>query len=70
MPRGFLVKLQVTDLAITGETGQCKGDKLVISDVYATLGQDLSLLYPLSGCPSFGLFFLNNPVPVCLLEKN
>lgn len=53
MPRGFLVKLQVTDLAITGETGQCKGDKLVISDVYTTLGQDLIFW----AVPVLGLFF-------------
>lgn len=38
MPKGFLVKLQITDMAITGNTGQCKDDKLVISDGYATLG--------------------------------
>lgn len=67
MPRGFLVKLQVTDLAITGETGQCKGDKLVISDVYTTLGQDLIFW----AVPVLRVvFFLNNPVPVCLLEMS
>lgn len=37
VPKGFLVKLQITDMAITGNTGQCM-DKLVISDGYATLG--------------------------------
>lgn len=36
--RGFLVKLQITDMAIAGETGQCMDDKLVMSDAYATLG--------------------------------
>lgn len=39
VPRGFLVKLQIIDMTITGETGKCKEDKLVISDAYATLGQ-------------------------------
>lgn len=39
VPRGFLVKLQITDMAITGETGQCKEDKLIVSDVYSTLGE-------------------------------
>ncbi|KAK5608458.1 hypothetical protein CRENBAI_025007, partial [Crenichthys baileyi] len=29
--KGFLVKLHITDLAITGETGQCKEDKLILS---------------------------------------
>lgn len=38
MAKGFLVKLQFTDMAIIGQTGQCKDDKLVISDSYATLG--------------------------------
>lgn len=36
---GFLVKVQVTDMAVTGEMGQCKDDSLVISDAYTTLGQ-------------------------------
>lgn len=46
MPEGFLLKIQITDLAITGETGQCTGDKLVISDIYSTLGElYLSLLH-------------------------
>lgn len=39
VPRGLLVKLQITEMAITGETGQCKEDKLVISDKYSTLGE-------------------------------
>lgn len=38
MPKGFLVKLQITNMAIIGEPGQCKDDKLVVSDSYATLG--------------------------------
>uniref|UniRef100_A0A8C6WR19 Zgc:154142 n=1 Tax=Neogobius melanostomus TaxID=47308 RepID=A0A8C6WR19_9GOBI len=38
VPKGFLVKLKITDLAITGETGQCKEDVLVISDKFNTLG--------------------------------
>uniref|UniRef100_A0A3P8X1I7 Zgc:154142 n=1 Tax=Cynoglossus semilaevis TaxID=244447 RepID=A0A3P8X1I7_CYNSE len=37
--RGFLVKLQITDLAIAGETGQCKEDKLIVSDKYTSLPQ-------------------------------
>lgn len=42
--RGFLVKLQITDLAIAGETGQCKEDKLIVSDKYSVLGQLLLLI--------------------------
>lgn len=38
VPRGFLMKLQFTDLAVPGETDRCKEDKLVISDAYTTLG--------------------------------
>lgn len=37
--KGFLIKFQITDIAITGETGQCKEDKLIISDKYSTLGE-------------------------------
>lgn len=32
------MKLHIVELAITGETGQCKEDKLVVSDAYSTLG--------------------------------
>lgn len=44
VPKGFLVKLHITDMAITGETGQCKEDKLVITDNYSTLGDYFTLL--------------------------
>ncbi|KAM4583584.1 LOW QUALITY PROTEIN: ovochymase-2 [Odontesthes bonariensis] len=43
---GFLVKLQITDLAITGETGQCKEDKLIISDNYSILGTHCGFILP------------------------
>ncbi|KAK7930543.1 hypothetical protein WMY93_006938 [Mugilogobius chulae] len=46
VPRGFLVKLQITDMAITGEIGQCKQDKLVISDKFNTLGTHCGYLVP------------------------
>ncbi|XP_068177209.1 ovochymase-2 [Antennarius striatus] len=46
VPKGFLVKLQITDMAITGETGQCKEDKLIISDKYSTLGTHCGYLIP------------------------
>eukprot|EP00066_Takifugu_rubripes_P022016 XP_011611282.1 PREDICTED: ovochymase-2-like [Takifugu rubripes] len=46
VPKGFLVKLQITDMAITGNTGQCKDDKLVISDGYATLGTLCGYILP------------------------
>lgn len=39
VPKGFLVALHITDLAITGETGMCNDDKLVITDAYSTLGE-------------------------------
>lgn len=39
VPKGFLVKLQITDLAIPGETGMCNYDKLVVADAYSTLGE-------------------------------
>ncbi|CAN9510288.1 unnamed protein product [Ophioblennius macclurei] len=44
--KGFLVKLEITDLAITGETGQCKEDKLIISDDYSDLGTHCGFLLP------------------------
>ncbi|XP_034543236.1 ovochymase-2 [Notolabrus celidotus] len=43
---GFLVKLQITDIAITGEAGQCKDDKLIISDQYSTLGTHCGYILP------------------------
>lgn len=46
VPQGFLVKLQITDLAITGETGMCKDDKLVITDAYSTLGMHCGNIIP------------------------
>ncbi|XP_067441011.1 ovochymase-2 [Thunnus thynnus] len=46
VPQGFLVKLQITDMAITGETGQCKEDKLVISDDYSVLGTHCGYILP------------------------
>lgn len=39
VPQGFLVKVQITDMAITGETGLCKEDKLVVSDLFSVLGE-------------------------------
>lgn len=33
------MKLQITDLAIPGETGMCNYDKLIITDAYSTLGE-------------------------------
>ncbi|XP_047430814.1 ovochymase-2 [Mugil cephalus] len=44
--RGFLVKLHITELAITGETGQCKEDKLVISDAYSVLATHCGYIIP------------------------
>uniref|UniRef100_A0A8C5G6K9 Ovochymase-2-like n=1 Tax=Gouania willdenowi TaxID=441366 RepID=A0A8C5G6K9_GOUWI len=38
VPKGFLVKLQITEMAIPGEPGICKEDKLVIADDYSILG--------------------------------
>ncbi|XP_068445519.1 ovochymase-2 [Clinocottus analis] len=46
VPKGFLVKLQITEMAITGATGQCKEDKLVISDNYSTLGTHCGYILP------------------------
>ncbi|XP_059189819.1 ovochymase-2 [Centropristis striata] len=46
VPKGFLVKLQITDMAITGETGQCKEDKLIISDGFSTLGTHCGYILP------------------------
>ncbi|XP_071359853.1 ovochymase-2 [Trachinotus anak] len=46
VPKGFLVKLQITDMAITGQTGQCKEDKLVISDKYSILGTHCGYILP------------------------
>lgn len=45
VPSGQLVKLEITDMAIPGEIGKCKQDKLIISDDYGTLGEpELHLL--------------------------
>ncbi|KAM8772707.1 ovochymase-2 [Acanthopagrus schlegelii] len=44
--KGFLIKFQITDIAITGETGQCKEDKLIVSDKYSTLGTHCGFLIP------------------------
>ncbi|XP_068614175.1 ovochymase-2-like [Brachionichthys hirsutus] len=44
--KGFLVKLQITDMAITTETGQCEEDKLIISDSYSTLGTHCGYTIP------------------------
>ncbi|XP_058497545.1 ovochymase-2 [Solea solea] len=44
--KGFLVKLQITELAITGETGQCKEDKLIISDDHSILGTHCGYILP------------------------
>ncbi|XP_061778961.1 ovochymase-2 [Nerophis lumbriciformis] len=46
VPKGFLVKLQITDMAITGETGQCKEDKLIVSDAYDTLAVHCGYIHP------------------------
>uniref|UniRef100_A0A667YG15 Zgc:154142 n=1 Tax=Myripristis murdjan TaxID=586833 RepID=A0A667YG15_9TELE len=46
VPRGFLVKLQITEMAIPGETGQCKEDKLIISDKFKTLGTHCGYILP------------------------
>ncbi|XP_071378637.1 cubilin [Centroberyx affinis] len=46
VPTGLLVKLHITDMAITGETGQCKEDKLIISDNYKTLGTHCGYILP------------------------
>lgn len=46
VPKGFMLKLEVTDLAITGETGQCKEDMLVISDRFTTLATHCGYLLP------------------------
>ncbi|XP_040002652.1 ovochymase-2 [Xiphias gladius] len=46
VPRGFLVRLQITEMAITGETGNCKEDKLIISDIYSILGTHCGYILP------------------------
>ncbi|KAF7655501.1 hypothetical protein LDENG_00055110 [Lucifuga dentata] len=46
VPKGFLVKLQITEMVITGDTGLCKEDKLVISDKYSTLGTHCGYILP------------------------
>ncbi|XP_017289814.1 cubilin [Kryptolebias marmoratus] len=44
--KGLLVKLQFTDMAITGETGLCKEDKLIVSDKYSILGTNCGHILP------------------------
>ncbi|XP_056135753.1 ovochymase [Lampris incognitus] len=46
VPMGLLVKLQVTDMAISGETGRCQEDKLIISDAYMTRGTHCGYMLP------------------------
>ncbi|XP_054634056.1 ovochymase-2 [Dunckerocampus dactyliophorus] len=46
VPKGFLMKFQITEMAITGETGQCKEDKLLVSDAYSTLGIHCGYIRP------------------------
>ncbi|KAF3687784.1 Tolloid-like protein 2 [Channa argus] len=46
VPKGFLVKLQIPEMAITGETGQCKEDKFVILDRYSVLGTHCGYILP------------------------
>ncbi|KAM3623175.1 uncharacterized protein V6R79_007971 [Siganus canaliculatus] len=43
---GLLVKLQITDMSIAGETGQCSEDKLVVTDKYSTLGTHCGNILP------------------------
>ena len=35
----LMVKLHITDLAITGEAGQCKEDRLLITDAQQSFGK-------------------------------
>ncbi|XP_057698672.1 ovochymase [Corythoichthys intestinalis] len=46
VPKGFLAKLQITELAITGEPLQCKDDKLIVSDAYGPLGTHCGYILP------------------------
>ncbi|TSK22490.1 Chymotrypsin-like elastase family member 2A [Bagarius yarrelli] len=43
---GLLVKLHITDLAIAGEPGQCKQDKLTITDSQQSLGIHCGFILP------------------------
>ncbi|XP_038837825.1 ovochymase-2-like [Salvelinus namaycush] len=45
-PEGFLVKLHVTDMSVTGEAGQCGEDKLVVSDSLQALGTHCGYVLP------------------------
>ncbi|CAL8331735.1 unnamed protein product [Lota lota] len=46
VPRGRLVELQFTDMAIPGEMGRCPEDTLTISDSYRTLGTYCGYVLP------------------------
>uniref|UniRef100_A0A673XEJ4 Zgc:154142 n=1 Tax=Salmo trutta TaxID=8032 RepID=A0A673XEJ4_SALTR len=46
-PKGFQVKLHVTDMSVTGEAGQCGEDKLVVSDSLQALGTHCGYVLPL-----------------------
>uniref|UniRef100_A0A8C7IFX9 Uncharacterized protein n=1 Tax=Oncorhynchus kisutch TaxID=8019 RepID=A0A8C7IFX9_ONCKI len=45
-PEGFLVKLHVTDMSVTGEAGQCGEEKLVVSDSLQALGTHCGYVLP------------------------
>ncbi|XP_062851362.1 cubilin [Trichomycterus rosablanca] len=46
VPEGFLVKVHIKDLGIVGETGQCGGDKLMVSDSQQSLGTHCGFILP------------------------
>ncbi|XP_029622136.1 ovochymase-2 isoform X1 [Salmo trutta] len=46
VPEGFLVKLHVIDMSVTGEAGQCGEDKLVVADSLQALGTHCGYVLP------------------------
>ncbi|XP_048855841.1 ovochymase-2 [Brienomyrus brachyistius] len=46
VPEGLLVKLEVTDMAVVGEAGQCGPDRLLVSDELQSLGTHCGYVLP------------------------
>ncbi|XP_061582482.1 ovochymase-2 [Cololabis saira] len=61
--KGFLVKFKITDMAISGETGQCKEDRLIVSDDYNILGTHCGYILPplvISASDTISVTFMSN----------
>ncbi|KAM6940692.1 cubilin [Xenentodon cancila] len=61
--KGLLVKFEIADMAIAGETGQCEEDQLIISDNYGLLGTHCGYILPplvISASSTISVTFMSN----------